>query len=58
MVRIKNKGLVYGTASAQVIQVVNLNVSLGIIPTEIDSELQVNYPNYSNLILFGLKIHS
>ena len=46
MFRIKNKGSVYGTASAQVIQVVNLNVSPGIIPTEIDSELQVNYPNY------------
>ena len=46
MFRIKNKGSVYDTASAQVIQVVNLNVSPGIIPTEIDSELQVNYPNY------------
>ena len=29
-------GLVYDTASAQVIQVVNLNVSPGIIPTEMD----------------------
>ena len=46
MFRIKNKGSVYDTASAQVIQVVNLNVSLGLIPTKIDSELQVNYPNY------------
>ena len=43
MFRIKNKGSVYDTASAQVIQVVNLNVSPGIIPIEIDSELQVNY---------------
>ena len=58
MLRIKNKGSVYDTASAQVIQVVNLNVSPGIIPIEIDSELQVNYPNYSNFILFGLKTHS
>ena len=33
MFRIKNKGSVYDTASAQVIQVVNLNVSPGIIPT-------------------------
>ena len=55
MFRIKNKGSVYDTASAQVIQVVNLNVSLGIIPTEIDSELQVNYYNF---ILFGLKTHN
>ena len=46
MFRIKNKGSVYDTASVQVIQVVNLNVSPGIIPTEIDSELQINYPNY------------
>ena len=46
MFRIKNKGSVYDTASAQAIQVVNLNISLGIVPTEIDSELQVNYPNY------------
>ena len=46
MFRIKNKGLVYDTASAQAIQVVNLNVSLGIIPIDIDSELKVNYPNY------------
>ena len=44
MFRIKNKGSVYDTASAHAIQVVNLNVSPGIIPTEIDSELQVNYP--------------
>ena len=58
MFKIKNKGSVYGTASAQVIQVVNLNVSPGIIPTEINSELQVNYPNYSNFILFELKTHS
>ena len=41
----------------QVLQVVNLNVSPGIIPIEIDSELQVNYPNYY-FILFGLKTHS
>ena len=46
MFRVKNKGLVYETASAQVIQVVNLNVSPGIIPTKIDSELQINDPNY------------
>ena len=46
MFRIKNKGSVYDTTSAQVIEVVNLNVSPGIIPIEIDSELQVNYPNY------------
>ena len=58
MFRINNKGLVYDTASAQVIQVVNMNLSPGIIPTEIDSELQVNYPNYLNFILFGLKTHS
>ena len=58
MFRIKNKGSVYDTASAQVIQVVNLNVSPSITPTEIDSELQVNYPNYYNFLLFGLKTHS
>ena len=58
MLKIKNKGSVYGTASAQVIQVVNLNVSPSIIPTEIDSELLVNYPNYSNFMLFRLKTHS
>ena len=46
MFMIKNKGSVYDTASAQVIHVVNLNVSPGIIPIEIDSELQINYPNY------------
>ena len=58
MFMVKNKGSVYDTASAQVIQVVNMNVSPGIIPTEIDSELQVNYPNYEYFILFGLKTHS
>ena len=58
MFKIKYKGSVYDTASAQAIQVVNLNVSHGIIPTEIDSESQVNYPNYLNFILFGLKTHS
>ena len=58
MFRIKNKGSVYDTASAQIIQVVYLNVSPGIIPTEIDSELQVNYPNYKKFILCGLKTHS
>ena len=40
-----NLGRVPGSGPV-IIQVVNLNVSPGIIPTEIDSELQVNYPNY------------
>ena len=46
MFRIKNKGSVYDIASAQAIQVANLNVSPGIIAIEIDSELEINYPNY------------
>ena len=37
-------GLLYDTASAQVIQVVNLNVSPGIIPTEIDKNLKSTTP--------------
>ena len=37
-------GLVYNTASAQVIQVVNLNVSPGIILTKIDKNLKSTTP--------------
>ena len=37
-------GLVYDTASAQVIQVITLNVSPGIIPTEIDKNLKSTTP--------------
>ena len=45
-------GLVYNTASVQVIQVVKMDVSLYFIPTEIDTNLKFNYPNYSRSILF------
>ena len=45
-------GLVYDTASAQVIQVVKMDVSPDIIPIEIDKNLKFNYPNYSRSILF------
>ena len=45
-------GLVYNTASVQVIQVVKMNVSPDIIPTEIDKNLKFNYPNYLRSILF------
>ena len=45
-------GLVYNTASVQVIQVVKMDVSLDIIPTEIDNNLKFNYLNYSRSILF------
>ena len=37
-------GLIYDTASAQVIQVENLNVSPGIIPTKIDKNLKSTTP--------------
>ena len=39
-------GLVYDTASAQVIQVLKLDVSPDIIPTEIDKNVEINFPNY------------
>ena len=45
-------GLVYNTASVQVMQVVKMDVSSDIIPTEIDKNLKFNYPNYSSSILF------
>ena len=45
-------GLVYNTANVQVIQVVKMDVSPDIIPTEIDKNLKFNYPNYSRSILF------
>ena len=45
-------GLVYNTANVQAIQVVKMDVSLDIIPTEIDKNLKFNYPNYSRSILF------
>ena len=45
-------GLVYNTASVQVIQVVKMDVSPDIIPTEIDKNLKFNNPNYSRSILF------
>ena len=45
-------GLVYNTASVQVIQVVKMDVSPDIIPIEIDKNLKFNYPNYSRSILF------
>ena len=45
-------GLVYDTASAQVIQVLKLDVSPDIIPTEIDKNVEINYPNYSRYTLF------
>ena len=45
-------GLVYNTASVQVIQVVKIYVSPDIIPTNIDKNLKFNYPNYSRSILF------
>ena len=46
-------GLVYDTASAQVIQVVKkMNVSPDIIPLEIDKNVEINYPNYSRSTLF------
>ena len=46
-------GLVYDTTSAQVIQVVKIGVSPDIIPTDIDLDSQINYPNYSRSILSG-----
>ena len=46
-------GLVYDTASAQVIQLVKIGVSLDIIPIEIGLDSQINYPNYSRFILSG-----
>ena len=45
-------GLVYDTASAQVIQVVKMDVSPDIIPTKIDKNVEINYPNYSRSTLF------
>ena len=46
-------GLVYDTASAQVIQVVKkMDVSPDIIPTEIEKNVEINYPNYSRSTLF------
>ena len=46
-------GLVYDTVSAQVVQVVKIGVSPDIIPTDIDLDSQINYPNYSRSILSG-----
>ena len=46
-------GLVYDIASAHVIQVVKIGVSPDIIPTEIELDSQINYPNYSRSILSG-----
>ena len=51
-------GLIYDTASVQVIQVVKMDVSPDIIPTEIDKNLKFNYPNYSRSVLFELPIDS
>ena len=45
-------GLVYDTASAQVIQVVKVDVSPDIIPTKIGKNVEINYPNYSRSTLF------
>ena len=45
-------GLVYDTASAQVVPVVKMDVSLDIISIEIDKKLKLNYSNYSRSILF------
>ena len=45
-------GLVYDTASAQVIQIIKMDVSSDIILIEIDNNLKFNYPNYSRSILF------
>ena len=42
----------HDTASVQVIQVVKIDVSLDIIPIDIDKNLKFNYPNYSRSILF------
>ena len=44
MFRIKDKGLVYDIASAQAIQVVNLNVSPGIIPTKMIANYRSTTP--------------
>ena len=51
-------GLIYDTASVQAIQVVKMDVSPDIIPTEIDKNLKFNYPNYSRSILFEPLIDS
>ena len=45
-------GLVSDTASAQVIQIVKMDVSPDIIPTKIDKNFKFNYPNYSRSTLF------
>ena len=45
-------GLVYDTASAQVIQIVKLDLSQDIIPIENDKNVGINYPNYSRSTLF------
>ena len=51
-------GLVSDTASAQVIQVVKMDVSLDIIPIEIDKNFKFNYPDYSKSTLFELPCNS
>ena len=51
-------GLVYNTASVQVIQVVKMDVSPDIIPIDIDKNLKLNYPNHSRSILFELPCDS
>ena len=51
-------GLVLDTASAQVIQVVKIDVSPYIIPTKIDKNFKINYPNYSRSTLFALSCNN
>ena len=51
-------GLVSDTASSQVIQVVKMDVSLDIIPTEIDKNFKINYLNYSRFTLFALSCNN
>ena len=51
-------GLVSDTASAQVIQVVKMDVSPDIIPTEIDKNFKFNYLDYSKSTLFELPCNS
>ena len=45
-------GLVYDTASAQVIQVVKIGCKSRYHSTEIDKNVEINYPNYSRSTLF------
>ena len=50
--------LVSDTASAQVIQVVKMDVSPYIIPTKIDKNFKFNYLDYSRSILFETPCNS